>query len=196
MVMKSSKAATATKTSVSLRKMVVAVDLSDHSESTARYAAEIARCFSASLSVVYVYQPVPLGEYVCESTFTILEEERDRLCKLLGELAQKVTTGRLMCKAVFLVGDPAEQIARWARKVDADLIITGSNGPTFLGRLFNLAKAPRIMHRAPCPVLVYNQRRVMGTWQLSKSHGATTGGPGKPNGMMGPIKARLDRLLN
>jgi nucleotide-binding universal stress UspA family protein len=161
MVMKSSKAATPTKTSVSLRKMVVAVDLSDHSESTARYAAEIARCFSASLSVVYVYQPVPLGEYVCESTFTILEEERDRLCKLLGELAQKVTTGRLMCKAVFLVGDPAEQIARWARKVDADLIITGSNGPTFLGRLFNLAKAPQIMHRAPCPVLVYNQRRVM-----------------------------------
>ena len=155
MVMKSSKAATPTKTSVSLRKMVVAVDLSDHSESTARYAAEIARCFSASLSVVYVYQPVPLGEYVCESTFTILEEERDRLCKLLGELAQKVKPSGLMCKAVFLVGDPAEQIARWARKVDADLIITGSNGPTFLGRLFNLAKAPRIMHRAPCPVLVY-----------------------------------------
>jgi len=87
---------------------------SDHSEATARYAAEIAGCFNASLSVVYVYEPVPLGDYVCESTFTILEEERDRLCKLLGELAQKVKPSGLMCKAVFLVGDPAEQIARWA----------------------------------------------------------------------------------
>jgi nucleotide-binding universal stress UspA family protein len=104
----------------------------------------------ASLSVVYVYEPIPLGEYVCESTFTILEEERDRLCKLLGELAQKVKPSGLMCKAVFLVGDPAEQIAKWARKDNADLIITGSNEATFLGRLFNLAKAPRIMHRAPC----------------------------------------------
>ena len=153
--MKTSQAATPTNTSVLLRKIVVAVDLSDHSEATVRYAAVIAGCFSASLSVVYVYEPAPLGEYVCESTFTILEEERDRLCKLLGELTQKVKSSGLMCKAVFLVGDPAEQIAKLARKVDADLIITGSNESTFLGRLFNLAKAPRIMHRAPCPVLVY-----------------------------------------
>lgn len=159
--MKSSKATTPTKTSVLLRKIVVAVDLSDHSEATARYAAELARCFGASLSVVYVYEPVALGEYVCESTFTILEEERDRLSKLLGELAQKVKPSGLMCKAVFLIGDPAEQIAKWAREVDADLIITGSNEPTFLGSLFHLAKAPQILHRAPCPVLVYSQRSVM-----------------------------------
>jgi nucleotide-binding universal stress UspA family protein len=159
MIMQTSKAVTPTKASVWLRKILVAVDLSDHSEATARYAAEIARCFSAALSVVYVYEPVPFVEYVCESTFTILEEERDRLCKLLGELARKVKPSGLMCEAVFLVGDPAEQIARWAREVDADLIITGSNEPTFLGRLFNLAKAPRIMHRAPCPVLVYSQRK-------------------------------------
>src|ERR1700731_4167911 len=119
--MKSSKSATATST-VLLRKIVVAVDLSDHSEATARYAAEIARCFNASLSVVYVYKPVPLGEYVCESSFSILEEERDRLSRLLGELAQKVKPNGLMCKAVFLVGDPAEQIARWARQTNADLI--------------------------------------------------------------------------
>ena len=58
------------------------------------------------------YEPVPLGEYVCESTFTILEEERDRLCKLLCELTQKVKPNGLMCKAVFLVGDPDEQIAK------------------------------------------------------------------------------------
>lgn len=159
--MKSDKVAPSTKTSVLFRNIVVAVDLSDHSEATARYAAVIAGRFGASLSVVYVYEPVPVGEYVCESTFTILEEERDRLCKLLDEIAQKVKPSGLMCKAVFLVGDPAEQIAKLARKVNADLIITGSNEATFLGRLFNLAKAPRIMRRAPCPVLVYRQRSVM-----------------------------------
>src|ERR1700726_3103349 len=109
--MKSSNSATPAKTSVLLRKMVVAVDLSDHSEATARYAAGIARCFSASLTVVYVYKPVPLGEYVCESTFTILEEERDRLCKLLGELAQKVKPSGLMCKAVFLAREESSHMA-------------------------------------------------------------------------------------
>jgi nucleotide-binding universal stress UspA family protein len=42
--------------------------------------------------------------------------------------------------------------------VDADLIVTASHHPTFLRRLFNLDKAPRIMHRAPCPVLVYHEK--------------------------------------
>jgi nucleotide-binding universal stress UspA family protein len=101
---------------------------------------------------------------VCEPASTILEQERDRLCKLVGELAKSVKPRGLMCQGVFLVGDPAEQIARWASGVDADLIITGSNEPTFLVRLFNIAKAPRIMHRAPCPVLVYGQRRVTAHW--------------------------------
>ena len=69
-----------------------------------RYAAEIARCFRASLRVVYVYKPVPLGEYVCEPASTILEQERDRLCKLVGELPKSVKPSGLMCQGILLVG--------------------------------------------------------------------------------------------
>lgn len=47
--MKNSKMARPAKTPDFLRQMVVAVDLADHSEATARYAAEIASCFGASL---------------------------------------------------------------------------------------------------------------------------------------------------
>ena len=55
----------------SVRKILVAVDLSERSEATAFYAAEIAKRFEACLMIVHVYQPVPLGEYACESTFTV-----------------------------------------------------------------------------------------------------------------------------
>jgi nucleotide-binding universal stress UspA family protein len=36
------------------------------------------------------------------------------------------------------------------------VIITASHHPSFLARLLNLDQAPKIMHRAPCPVLVYH----------------------------------------
>jgi type I site-specific restriction-modification system R (restriction) subunit len=39
----------------------------------------------------------------------------------------------------------------------ADLIITASHRPSLLARLLNLDQAPKIMHRAPCPVLVYHE---------------------------------------
>ena len=147
-----------TKKSAPIRRVLVAVDLSDHSEATAFYAAEIAQRFAAFLDIVHVYEPVPLCEYASESTYTLLEEQRDGLQKLLDELTARVKTTGLRCKSVFLVGDAAEQITTLARDVDADLIVVASHHPTFLGRLLNLEKAPKIMHRAPCPVLIYHQK--------------------------------------
>lgn len=160
--MQTFEAKSVTKVSVSIKKVLVAVDLSAHSEATASYAAGLARCFGASLTVVYVYEPVPLCEYASETTYTVLEDERDQLQKLLEELALKVKTPGLVCKSAFLVGNPVEQITTLARDIRADLIVTASHHPTFLGRLLNLDKAPKIMHRAPCPVLVYHEKGKQG----------------------------------
>jgi nucleotide-binding universal stress UspA family protein len=88
--MQTFEAKSLTKVSVSIEKVLVAVDLSAHSEETASYAAGLARCFGASLTVVHVYEPVPLCEYASETTYTVLEDERDRLQKLLDELALRV----------------------------------------------------------------------------------------------------------
>jgi universal stress protein A len=143
---------------VSIQKVLVAVDLSDHSEATATYAAELAKCFDASLTLVHVYEPVPLYEYASETTCTVLDDQRDDLQNLLEELTQKVQKIGLVCDSAFLDGNPAQQISALARDIDADLIVTASHHPTMLGHLFNLDKAPQIMHRATCPVLVYHEK--------------------------------------
>ena len=143
---------------VSIKKVLVAVDLSEQSEATATYAAELAKCFGASLTLVHVHDPVPLYEYASETTCTVLDEQREELQKLLGKLAQQLRKLGLVCRSVFLDGDPAEQVATLASDIDADLIVTGSRPSTFLGSLFGQHKAPQIMHRAPCPVLVYHQK--------------------------------------
>jgi hypothetical protein len=92
---------------VSIKKVLVAVDLSHHSEATAFYAAGIANQFGASLTIVHVYEPVPLSEYTCESTFTLLDNQHDCLEKILEEIAQKVRRLGVSSDSFFLVGEPA-----------------------------------------------------------------------------------------
>ena len=137
---------------------MVAVDLSEQSEATATYAAEIAKCFGASLTLVHVHDPVRLYEYASETTCMVLDEQREDLQKLLNELTQQVRKLGLVCRSVFLDGDPAERISALASDIDADLIITGSRPSTFLECLFTQHKPPQIMHRAPCPILIYHQK--------------------------------------
>jgi nucleotide-binding universal stress UspA family protein len=137
-----------------IRRVLVAVDLSDRSEETAFYAAEMAKCFGARLTIVHVYEPVPICEYVSESTLTVLEKEREHLEELLAQLARKIQNRGVICSPVFMTGALAEQISALAREIGADLIVTACHHPTILGRLFNLDKATLILDRAPCPVLI------------------------------------------
>ena len=142
----------------SIEKVLVAVDLSDHSKATVFYAAEMARSFAASLTIVHVHQPVALYECTSETTCTLLDDQRRDLEKRLEELKRQVGETGVACESVYLFGEPAEQISDLAREIDADLIVTACHHPSFLGRLFNLNKAPKLMHRAPCPVLVYHEK--------------------------------------
>jgi nucleotide-binding universal stress UspA family protein len=43
-------------------------------------------------------------------------------------------------------------------KFNADLIVTASHYRSSLGQLFNLDQAPKITHRAPCPVLICHEQ--------------------------------------
>jgi len=142
----------------SIRRVIVAVDLTKHSEATAHYAAEIAKCFNASLYVAHVFASEGFYEFGGESAYNIVDQRRQELRAQLDGLTEQVQKLVPVCESVFLEGEAAEQISALARDVDADLIVTASHHPGFLGRLFNLDKAPQIMHRAPCPVLVYHEK--------------------------------------
>lgn len=143
---------------ISIQKIVVAVDLSKHSEATTHYAAELAKCFNADLYVIHVFSPASFYATASEKTYGLINEECARLRRKLDQLTDGVREEVPKSEAILLMGDPAEEIKAMARDIDADLIITASHHPGFLVRLFNLDKAPKIMHDAPCPVLVYHEQ--------------------------------------
>ena len=140
-----------------VRKIVVAVDLSKHSKKTAAYAAEFARSFGASITLVHAFPPEQITQFTTEEVHEGYEEELRASERDLRKLADSVRETGSDCDFEFRVGDPAEEVSLIAKDLDADLIITASHHPSFLGRLFGADQAPRILHRAKRPVLVYHE---------------------------------------
>jgi nucleotide-binding universal stress UspA family protein len=99
--MKISEAETRTNRYVSIQKLLVAVDLSRHSNATATYAAEIAKSCAASLTTVYIYEPVPLCDYTREATYSLIESQCEDSQKLLDERTKKIQKTGVVCDSVF-----------------------------------------------------------------------------------------------
>ena len=144
--------------SVSIHKMLVAVDLTENSEQTIGYAIQLAKSLHASIVLVHVFEPHPMYEFPNEYAYDMIENQRREYEMHLVDLMDEVRAAGVGCESAFLDGEPADRITALARQMDADLIVTASHHPTLLARLFNLDKAPRILHRAPCPVLVYHDK--------------------------------------
>jgi universal stress protein A len=140
-----------------IRQILVPVDLSLHSEITALYAAGLAGSFKAAMTLAHIHRPEPISEINIEHVGDRFAQERSKAARKLEELLVTIRAVYPNCRQEFWTGTVAKDIALLAARLDADLIVTASHNRTTLGQLFNLAQAPKISHRAPCPVLVYQQ---------------------------------------
>ena len=57
-------------------------------------------------------------------------------------------------EVVILQGTVHEEVIRLARERKVDLIVVGMHGHGFLSHALAGSTAERVLHRAPCPVLV------------------------------------------
>jgi nucleotide-binding universal stress UspA family protein len=142
-------------TVLSVKTILVAVDLSPRSNRTVAYALSIARQFGASVRVIHVYVPPTAAEFGGQDMYRLLEKDRDDAERRLVSLVGQIQAAYPKCEAHFVTGDPVEQVARIAALVKADLVVVGRHHQTFLGRFFKLDQAPKIVHRAACSVLVW-----------------------------------------
>ena len=143
-------------TALSIKTILVAVDLFSHSERTVAYALSIARNFGASLKLVHVYAPPASSEFGTEDICRLLEKDRKDAERRLTNLVDQIRAIYPKCESLFTTGDPAEQVAKAAIMMRADLIVVGRHHQTLVGRFFKLDQAPKIIHRATCPVLVWD----------------------------------------
>jgi universal stress protein A len=152
------KAAGASASPFSIKRILVPIDFSDGSKKALRYALPFAREHGAAITLLYVVAPAyGAGEYGSVD-FAQLEAGLKRsgekeLTRLAAELAGKVPADTLV-----RVGSAASTIARVAADLNADMIIIATQGRTGLKHVLLGSVAENVVRRAPCPVLVVRER--------------------------------------
>jgi nucleotide-binding universal stress UspA family protein len=136
-----------------LKKIMVAVDGSDHSLKATEYAAGLAELGGAEIILVYCRRHLSsiLGEpYFQQVVADVMEKSN-----LLLEPFRKMLTEKGISFADrILEGSPGTMIAEAARIENCDMIIMGSRGRSDLEGLFLGSVVHRVLQSAPCPVLV------------------------------------------
>lgn len=138
-------------------RILLVVDLDQHSEQVAARARDLAAASGAELSLLHVveYVPVePLGETLLPAVQ--IEEELVQRARLrLAELAQRL--GIAAARRDVAAGNIKAEIVRAAQEQRADLIVLGSRvrrGPSIL---VNFTE-DTVLHAAPCDVLAVRLR--------------------------------------
>ena len=139
--------------STTIRKILLATDLSHVSDIATDLAFDLAARVGGSLLVVSVIDPgdllLPGGR---------VQARVDQVRALRETAAQELVQrgGRIGVPVTFLVwhGDPAESIVAAAESEGADLILVGSHGRRGLGRMLLGSVSDHVVRNAPCPVLV------------------------------------------
>jgi nucleotide-binding universal stress UspA family protein len=131
--------------------VVVPFDFSEQAEQ----ALDSAQTFVAGVSSLHVVHVLPTIELAEPGVIweTIDDEARRRHAQAaFRERFAKSPFEKVDFEVRF--GDPGREIAGFAEKLNADLIVMPSHGRTGLSRLFIGSVAERVVRLAQCPVLI------------------------------------------
>jgi nucleotide-binding universal stress UspA family protein len=133
---------------VHVKKILYPTDFSSYSNQAYLYAVGLAEANKARLTVLYVYQGVR------EAAEAERDEEQGRKY-WQSQLEQiRPANPNIPVSHVFLEGDPASEISRYASDANMDLIVMGTHGRTGLERMLLGSVAEQTLRSAPCSVLV------------------------------------------
>ena len=136
----------------SIRRILLATDLSATSDGASSQALDLARDLAAELLVVSVIDPTN-GAVADRPAGRVDQLRADRELVARGLVTRGRESG---VRVTFLIwqGDPGEAIVDAARSEAVDLVVVGSHGRGSMGRLLIGSVSDHVVRHAPCPVLV------------------------------------------
>ena len=141
------------------KRIVVPTDGSEVSMEAVNHAIYIAKKLNSEIYAIYVVDISPFVGLPMEGSWEmiteVLREEGEEILKKVKELGEKEG---VEIKTKMLDGIPAEEIVRFAKEKNADLIVMGTTGKTGLERILLGSVAERVIKTSPCPVLVVKKQ--------------------------------------
>lgn len=139
---------------ITLKKILVPTDFSEHSAKAMQYGAELAAKFGAELHLLHSIEATPImyGEGAFYPTETDAEIEAAAVKQL--DDVKLDSTADLTVKRHAKHGHPFVEIVRYAKDNEVDLIIIGTHGRGAIAHMLLGSVAEKVVRKAPCPVLV------------------------------------------
>lgn len=128
-------------------------DGSEHARKALAVAADLAARYGAAVVVLHVFGPVPrdLGSPFIDELMARYTAAADRIVKAA---AAELAARGVRYDENAIEGTPAAVILEVARARRADLIVMGSRGLAPVSAALLGSVSYRVLHDAPCPVLV------------------------------------------
>ena len=143
-----------------VKTILVALDFSDYSSQTLRYAAALASALNARLVAVNVINQRDIhavewvermdGRITVEHYIEVQKEERGEAIQALIAEAQ---CEALNVETIFKTGVPSHEILETVRETGADMVVMGAKGRTNLANTLFGSTAEKVFRRSPVPVL-------------------------------------------
>lgn len=145
---------------VRIQRILVPLDLSDHSRKALNYAVKFAQNFGAELELVHVVTPVVYAEgMVLPAAMENLDHESEKHARSeLAKLAAADEVSSLEVKTTVLSGTPYDEIVNHAKQRETDLLLITTHGRTGLQHFLLGSTAEKILRHAPCPVMIVRDK--------------------------------------
>ncbi len=144
-----------------IKKILCAVDFSEHSPAVAAYAAELAKALNAKIVCLYVAPSLSqyVGFHVPPSSIEnfvgeIVSGAEATMSAFLGENFSGVEA-----EGHVVTGYAAEEIFSMCAKENADMIIMGTHGRKGIDRILFGSVAEKVVKGARCPVMTIRPQK-------------------------------------
>jgi len=143
-----------------IRRILVPVDFSDHSQDALDLAVGLAKTFDAQLHLLHCYQinPQSIAPYGIIIPETFEHDIRMAALQRLSEWREKTSAQGIRVQEHITAHFPAEEIAAMADHLHCDLIVMGTRGLSGLKHVLLGSVAERTIRLAKCPVLTVKHR--------------------------------------
>lgn len=142
------------------KKILVPIDFSDTSKKAFQYALRFVERFGCEIILLHVIEPVTsiAGTPLAVDIFSDAEEDTIAAEAELACLAASSRNRSRSFTSAVRSGHAPNEITKAAKELDVDLIMIASHGYTSWRHLCIGSTAERVVHTAPCPVLVVREK--------------------------------------
>ncbi|NJL27930.1 MAG: universal stress protein [Thermoanaerobaculia bacterium] len=137
-------------------RILATTDLSEQARPGVDQAAALARRLGSELVLLMTVEdhlPPMAGAASAEDRYKILESYRDLAAQRLADFAAQNLQG-CHVSTIAAIGPASQEIVRYAQEKSVDLIVMASHGYGPIRQLLLGSTAERVLHHAPCPVLI------------------------------------------